>query len=590
MLGAAGVHRYDSRARHWRMVAAAQPTAHFAETDGARLHVALPDRVLTLAGGRVVAEAELEQPLRQILPGDGAALFGLDRSGRILALDGGRARVLAPADGGAPADARFTHAVAAGELFVALGPQGALVHDPRGRRYSFTPAAGLPPLPLENALVVAGDSARIWIVPRDGGEVRSLTIGGEFPAKEFVVEAHGAPGVAIVQARATGQGIDLVAADGQVARLALSAQGSAVGTLAGPAPRGALRPVTMADAGDRLLFSDGAGLWAYAAATRSWSGPAPPSPPGRSFHRHRRGRRPDPRHGRRGAGLRAGRRRMGAGLGRAGPRGLRGGGGTGCAGRGTGALSGLGRPGAALSARRPQFRPGLAGARPRRRDPGGGGRPAGLDQQRRALPGPDADLRRPGVRGRLAGRRGAGDAGRRRRPALSAGRRGLSLSRRRPAGWRVARRGGARRRADSGADPRRGGDLRARAAPLAGGRRAGGRRGQPASEPRRPSGAAGSGGAGLGARGRDRRGGLLRRRRRGDRMAGAGRGHPGRAGGRRARGAGAGGKRRPATLARGADAGGGLRPRRGACLGRAPARLCPERQLRRADGRGALDL
>jgi hypothetical protein len=272
-LGTAGVHRYEAAARRWLLVDPQEPTAWFAETDGERLHVALPDRVITLAQGRIGAEVTLEMPLVQILPGDAGALFGLDRQGRILSLTAPAATVLAVADSGVPADVRFTTALALNQLFVAMGPQGVLIHDTKTRRYSFIPPQAMPPLPLADAILVPADGVRIWLVSRSDGSVWSLTVEGDFPAKQIVAEAKGTAGMAVVQARRNGGMLELIGREGQVLRLA--SDGS-FGALAGDPLPGRFSPVSVTTDGAQFVFTDGAALWAYRPGARGWIGPVGP--------------------------------------------------------------------------------------------------------------------------------------------------------------------------------------------------------------------------------------------------------------------------------------------------------------------------
>lgn len=269
-LGTAGVHVYASAARRWTTLAAQEPTAHFAETDGRRLLVGLPDSFLVISDGEVARRTTLEAPLRQILPGAGAEVFGLDDRGRVLKLDGETAQVLAQADPGAPPDARFTRAAAVGSLFVALGPDGILVHDSAARRYSFTPAAALPPLPVSDALLVPGQG-RLWIVSQRSGDVRSLKIAGDFPAKQLSVESHGSAARAVARARADGAGLTLVAADGTLLQLA-SPEAQIVPQVGPGLPEG-LRPVSMAASGAAYFFASKDRLWLYNQDQRGWLGP-----------------------------------------------------------------------------------------------------------------------------------------------------------------------------------------------------------------------------------------------------------------------------------------------------------------------------
>lgn len=279
VLGTAGVHRYEAAARRWRLIDPQEPTAWFAGEGGEPFHIALPDRVLSFTAGQKAAEIALEAPLSQILPGAGRDLYGLDRLGRILSLGAPSASVLAPADPGAPSAARFTTALALDKLFVALGPNGVLVHDTASRRYSFVPSQGLPPLPLENSIALAGADGRIWLVSRADGGVWSLTLGGEFPDKEIAVEAHGAAGFPVAQARPQGNSVELIGRDGKVARLV---PGDGFAPLAGNALPGRFSPVSVAASGTGYLFTDGDDIWAYRSDQRGWLG-SMPAPQGREL-------------------------------------------------------------------------------------------------------------------------------------------------------------------------------------------------------------------------------------------------------------------------------------------------------------------
>lgn len=272
-IGSSGVHRYDAQARHWLLIDPKQPTAFFATANGVQFHIALPDRVISFTDGKISAESKLAAPLRQILPGDGDALFGLDRDGQILALTPGTVTVLAPTDVGAPSGARFSAAVALGDLFVALGPDGVLVHDTKARRYSFTAAAALPPMALADAIVVGGDAGRVWIVSRARGDVTGLTISGDFPDKSVVAEAYGGPGLAVIQARAVPGGVDLIGKAGGVFHVTATPNTPVTALIGDPLAQN-LQPVSMASAGDKTVFTDGSALWVYEATQRGWLGPA----------------------------------------------------------------------------------------------------------------------------------------------------------------------------------------------------------------------------------------------------------------------------------------------------------------------------
>ncbi|PKQ10943.1 MAG: hypothetical protein CVT70_16905 [Alphaproteobacteria bacterium HGW-Alphaproteobacteria-1] len=268
-IGSSGVHRYDAQARHWLLIDPKQPTAFFATANGVQFHIALPDRVISFTDGKISAESKLAAPLRQLLPGDGDALFGLDRDGQILALTPGTATVLAPADVGAPSGARFLAAVALGDLFVALGPDGVLVHDTKARRYSFTAAAALPPLALADAIVVEGDAGRVWMVSRARGDVIGLTISGAFPDKSVVAEAYSGPGLAVIQARAVPDGVDLIGKAGGVFHVTATPNTPVTALIGDPLAQN-LQPVSMASAGDKTVFTDGSMLWVYDSTQRRW--------------------------------------------------------------------------------------------------------------------------------------------------------------------------------------------------------------------------------------------------------------------------------------------------------------------------------
>lgn len=275
-IGTAGVHRYDIGARRWERLADQQPTAHFATTGGARLHVALPDEVLTLAGSRVVSRVAIDQPLVQLLPGDGSVLYGLDRAGRILSLDRDRLEVLAEADPGFPADVRFSHAFGWGGRFVALGAAGVLVHDASTRRYGFVLAAALPELPLQDTLVVAGAPGDVWFLGRSSGAVSLMTISGDVASPQIALTVQSALGAPVVQARPVAGGIEAIAADGRV-RFVPAISDAPVQTRTG-APLGSrLTPVAMAVSGasphDTLYMTDGTRILTYAAARRGWQPP-----------------------------------------------------------------------------------------------------------------------------------------------------------------------------------------------------------------------------------------------------------------------------------------------------------------------------
>ncbi len=272
-IGSAGVHRYEAVTRKWVLVDPQEPTTWFAGADGERFHVSLPDRVITLEQGRISAEVTLDAPLVQILPGDGRELFGLDRKGRVLSLTAPEATVLAPVDSGVPPDVRFTTALALNQMLVALGQQGALIHDTQSRRYSFIPAQQMPPLPLADAILVPTGAGQIWLVSRRDGSIWTVTVEGDFPAKRISAKANGSAGFSVVQARRNGSILELVGTDGQVLRM--SGDGSFTALAGDPLP-GSFTPVSITTDGAQFIFTNGSVLWAYRPGARGWIGPIGP--------------------------------------------------------------------------------------------------------------------------------------------------------------------------------------------------------------------------------------------------------------------------------------------------------------------------
>jgi hypothetical protein len=279
-LGTAGLHVYDPATRSWAALDARPPTAHFAEGEGRRLHVGFPDRFVTVEGARVLSEKPLDDPLTQVLATAPGVVWGLDRAGRILRLDGAGSTVVEK-DPGLPDNAVFRAAALWGNRFVALGPDGLFLHDMVARRYAFVPATSYPPLPADDVAIVA-EASRLWLVDRGFGRVFVLTIEGDLPAPIAVVTEVGALGPGVRGARAATNGLDVVMRDGTIkqVRLAPAVSGGAapraqVSDLVGNPLIGSLMPKTMAGLGDKLLFADDRQMWGYDRPARSWDGPWP---------------------------------------------------------------------------------------------------------------------------------------------------------------------------------------------------------------------------------------------------------------------------------------------------------------------------
>lgn len=277
-LGTAGLHVYDPATRTWAALDARPPTAHFAETGGQRLHVGFPNRFVTVEDGQVVTDKPLDDPLTQIVASAPGVVWGLDRAGRILRLDGAGSTVVEK-DTGLPEGATFRAVAVWGNRFVAVGPDGLFLHDMAARRYAFVPAASYPPLPADDVALVA-EASRLWLVDRSFGRLFVLEITGDFPAPNPVVTEVGALGSGVRGVRAATGGVDVVLRDGTIkqVRLPQIVPGAVVPLpqvtdLVGNPLVGSLIPKTMAGLGDKLLFAEDREMWGYDRAARNWDGP-----------------------------------------------------------------------------------------------------------------------------------------------------------------------------------------------------------------------------------------------------------------------------------------------------------------------------
>ena len=279
-LGAAGLHLYDPAERRWQELDGRPPTAHFAETEGIRLHAGFPDRFVTLEKGRIVTERKLDDPLRQIIVTAPGVVWGLDRAGRILRLDK-EAEATPPRAPGFPAGATFLAAAALGDRLVALGRDGIFVHDIRTRGYAFVAASDYPALPLDAPQLVAS-AGQLWLVDRQQGEIRTITLSGELPALRAEVTEAAFLGTRLRLAHPDGGGLAVITGQGTVYFLSPPVPDQAGAPSASrvtqltqqglPAP---IRPVSMAASDTALILATGNALWGYDIKARGWKGPWP---------------------------------------------------------------------------------------------------------------------------------------------------------------------------------------------------------------------------------------------------------------------------------------------------------------------------
>lgn len=274
--GSAGIQAYDPQTRSWQTLASGEVQADWVDADGTRLVVAIGRQVITVEGGTITRTQEVEEPLGQIAL-VGGQILGLDGAGRVLDLTPAEPRVLIPVDPPPPAGTRFDTAAARGDLLVALGPNGLLLHDVRQRRLAFQPASALPPevAVIRDPRLLATDAA-IWLVDQRNGTVLTMAPTGDWPAMQAdfaPVVWPQPPALPLASAQAGPSG--LVLTDNTGAVWAAAPQATVLTPQQGAPLSGTVRPVAVADAGDGdgLLLTDGQSIWVYTLGDRSWSGP-----------------------------------------------------------------------------------------------------------------------------------------------------------------------------------------------------------------------------------------------------------------------------------------------------------------------------
>jgi len=272
--GSAGVHAYDPQTRSWQALASGEVQADWVDADGTRLVVAIGRQVITVEGGTIARTQEVEEPLGQIAL-VGGRILGLDGAGRVLDLTPVEPQVLVPVDPPPPPGTRFDTAAARGNLLVALGPSGILLHEVAQRRLAFQPASALPPevAVMRDPRLLATDAA-MWLVDRQNGTVLSVSATGDWPAVQATfmpVVWPQPPALPLASAQVGPSGVMLTDNNGAV--WAATPQATVLTPLQGAPLSGTIRPVAVAGAGDILFLTDGQSLWWYATGDRSWSGP-----------------------------------------------------------------------------------------------------------------------------------------------------------------------------------------------------------------------------------------------------------------------------------------------------------------------------
>lgn len=175
--GPAGVYAYDPVLRAWRTLSPDAVTAHWAAADGARLVLASGDSVLTVTGAAPTRTQTVAAPIRQIAGAEGRVI-GLDTEGRVIDLTLAEASVLIPADPGPPV-AQFRIGAAQGDVLLALGSGGLLIHDARARRYAFQPAQDVPAAILQaREPRLYGADSGLWHVDHATGMIHKITLSG----------------------------------------------------------------------------------------------------------------------------------------------------------------------------------------------------------------------------------------------------------------------------------------------------------------------------------------------------------------------------------------------------------------------------
>lgn len=267
VLGSAGVHAYDPKARSWAVLETGAVDAFHSGPDGRSILFAAGPTVARVSDGLIAWKAQSADRVTQVLPGPGGAVLALLRNGAVVDLSRPGPAVIVPADIGPGDPAPILTAAMVGGTMVLRRGEDLILHDPAARRWSV--AAGQVPAGVGQDARLLGTSQTLWLVDFPQGRVWEGAVAGEWPARGITFrEAAQALG-RLVSAQADGADLHLVNGNGYPLRLRSGAVAPDV-RVGGGAPRG-FRPVTGVAAASAMIFSDGQGIAAYNTAQRSWT-------------------------------------------------------------------------------------------------------------------------------------------------------------------------------------------------------------------------------------------------------------------------------------------------------------------------------
>lgn len=267
VLGAAGVHAYDPKARGWTVLEPGAVDTFHAGPDGRSILVAVGSKVVRVSGARIAWEAQTPERVVQIMPGPGNAVLALLRNGAVVDLNQPGPAVVVPADTGPGEPSQILAAATVGETVVMRRGDDLILHDPAARRW-FVSAGQMPPAAGPDARLL-GTNQALWLVDLPQGLVWEGTLQGDWPART-VAFRDAANGLGrLLSAQADGVDLHVVRDDGHPLRLRSGAN-DVVARVGNSAPS-RFRPVTGAAAAGAMIFSDGQGIAAYNTAQRGWS-------------------------------------------------------------------------------------------------------------------------------------------------------------------------------------------------------------------------------------------------------------------------------------------------------------------------------
>ena len=267
VLGAAGVHVYDPRARGWTVLEPGPVDAFHAGPDGLSILFAAGANVGRVSGGRIVWQAQAPDRVVQILPGLGDAVLALLRNGTVVDLARPGPEVIVPADIGPGVPARVTAAATVGGTVVLRRGPDLILHNPAARRWSAA-SGQVPPAAGADARLL-GTGRALWLVDMRQGRVWEGVVNGAWPARSVSFRDAASGLGRLVSAQADGADLHLVDADGSPLRLQAGG-GMPEVRVGAPAVPG-FHPVTGAATAGAMLFSDGQGIAAYDTARRGWT-------------------------------------------------------------------------------------------------------------------------------------------------------------------------------------------------------------------------------------------------------------------------------------------------------------------------------